>query len=119
MAERHTAAVRVHAVAREGSEVTRYMDLAVDEFGAFERLDMSENLSREGFMNFPQMDVRIVQGVALQQARYRVGRRHQQTFNPEIDRRDFPVNQLHARCRGGESCEAGIGRDPDTGSAVG
>jgi hypothetical protein len=53
MAERHTAAVRVHAVAREGSEVTRYMDLAVDEFGAFERLDMSGNLSREGFMNFP------------------------------------------------------------------
>src|SRR6201987_2261239 len=43
------------------------------------------------------MDVRIVQGVALQQARYRVGRRHQQTLNPKIDRRDFPVYQLHAR----------------------
>jgi len=53
MAERYTAAVRVHPVAWEGSEVTRYMDPVVDEFGAFERLDMRENLSREGFMDFP------------------------------------------------------------------
>jgi hypothetical protein len=53
MAERYTAAVRVHAVAWEGSEVTRYMDLAADEFGAFERFDVSENLRRKDFMNFP------------------------------------------------------------------
>jgi hypothetical protein len=53
MAERHAAAVRVHAVARESSEVTGHTGLVADEFGAFERFDMSENLSRESFMNFP------------------------------------------------------------------
>ena len=53
MAERHAAAVWVHAVAREGSEVTRYMDLAANEFRTLQRLDMSENLRRKGFMNFP------------------------------------------------------------------
>src|SRR5271169_5872320 len=53
MAERHAPAVRVHAVARESTEVTCHMGLVADKFGTFERFDVSENLRRKGLVNLP------------------------------------------------------------------
>src|ERR1700684_4411710 len=65
MAERHAAAVRVHALAREGAERTCHAGLVADEFRALQRLDVGENLRRESLVNFPQVNVGIGQRIAL------------------------------------------------------
>src|SRR6185437_8203800 len=65
MAERDAASVRIQPFARKGAERGGHTGLVADEFLAFECLDVSKHLRREGFMDFPQMDICVGERVAL------------------------------------------------------
>src|SRR5207249_102579 len=88
-----TAWLRIHAPAREAPERGVDTGLVTHEVGAFERLDVEEDLGGERLVDLPQGDVGVTQSVAGQKPRDRERRRHEQPLRPEIDRGDLPIDQ--------------------------
>src|SRR6516225_2605365 len=62
--ERHTASVGVHALPREGAEVRLDACLVAHEARALPGLDVEQDLGAKGFVDLPQLDIRICQVVA-------------------------------------------------------
>src|SRR4029453_15286463 len=119
MSERDAAAVRIHTLARERSEVRIDAGLVADKGRIFERLDVEQHLSRECFVNLPEIDVAVREAAAREEAWNRKRRRHQQSFGPKIHRRNFPVDQLGGEGTRRQLREAGFGCDPQARGTIG
>ena len=85
-----------------------------------ERGHVAQHLRGERLVDLPEVDRVEREVVAREQARDRVGRRHQQALVEDVDRGDLPVDQARAR-RDPRAARArpGVVRDPDRGRAVG
>src|SRR5713101_3004251 len=97
MSKRNAAAVGVHPLARKCPKIVLDAGLGSDEIAVLQRLEMTQDLSRKGFVNLPECDVIEFQSVSRQQTRDGRYGRHEQSLGKDIDGGHLEIDQTHAR----------------------